>query len=505
MHSHGTHMEGTPEVRRVLAPSLVDRACSPVPDLAMQQLQLPNILTAVRQQLLEPWAAQQQSVAMGQLPALPANKAEAGSEAEKSLNASLREASGGHSPMHEQGIESVMNSPDTVQLRVLDKIQLQQMHSTAELAAASEAEQEAESAAESSPNDAASPMSLSIPSAAVNLCYSEPEDSVHQGLEAAHPEAAAAEQEEAEAAVLRLPPEVIAASADMVTLDSASSDDSNDIMHPSEWHLQWERMSRQQQRQWQQHWQQDAQHRTGQGCRPQPSELMKQVAAASLAEQSEPISAIFERHSQQAEPQAASMLSGDRSRAEAGNSPAAVHDDLHSDPSLCSLHATTSAMGKDDAAADAPNLPPHQTQASIITTESVQPPHAGAEHPQQHGQVWQTQQYDHAHPVEQAQHIMNHQHESSCRAEASPSTSLTSKRSLVAAAKSAAESPAHDSSAETSPEAARNSRMKVRKTSGEYQQVIVHTVAVQCCVCIRVDFLLIVNMHHHAPASSANL
>lgn len=480
MHLHVTHMEDTPEVRRVLAPSLVDRACSPMPDLALQQLRLPDILTAVRQQLLEPWAAQQQRDTMGQLLALPVNETEAGSEADESFNASQREASGVQSSVHEQEIRSLKQSPDITQLQMLDDMQLQQMHSTADLAAAaSEAEQEAELAAETLPAQAASQASPSRLSAPMDTLYSKPDNSVPQGLEAARQQAAsaaAAEQEEAEAAVLMLPSEVTAAAADMATSDRASSADSNDRLCQPEWHLQWDHMSKQQQQRQQRH---NLQNRSGRGYRPQPSDLMKQVAAASLAEQSEPISAIFECHSQQAEPQTA----GDKLRAATGNSPAAVNHDLHSDARLYSPHAAASPHGKDDVAADAAILLSHDMQASVSTTISAQPPLAAAEHAQQQDQAWQTQQTDNAHQAKQAQHIMTDQHESSWQVEASPGTSVTSKRSLVAAAKSSAKLPAksaaHGSSAETSPEAARNSRMKVRRTSGEYQQVRVHTVTVQ--------------------------
>ena len=422
-----------------------------MPEASIQQLPLPDILMAVKHQVLEPWAtqpsleAQQQKDALLCLHALPAAESEARSEADESLAAEQTMTSVRKPPVSERTAGSTVHSPDAIQLRMLDSIQLGQMHSTADLAS-SEASPEAEQKAnESSPEPAAAHALLSkdlssvLDSSDVIATQVEADIAAAEEEEAAkEPEAdlAAAEEaaEEAEATVLRLPSDVVIAAAvgDSPAADSeASSGDSFDEQQQQQpdWNRQWAQMQCKQQHQ--------QQHASARRKQLQPSKLMKALAAAAVAEQSEPISAIFQRHSQLAEPCALPAAATYMvSRADAGLGASSTCGRQHvGRPSGAELLSENSSMAEDAGALL------HYAQVSGHVLGGDQPALADAQH------------------AEQAQHAQHRQSEDS---------SAASKRSLVPAVRTHP----HDSSAETSPEAAKNSRMKMRRTSGEFQQVM---------------------------------
>lgn len=450
------------EVRRVLAPSWVDRACSPMPEMSTQQLPLSDILMAVRHQVLEPWAAQhsleaqQQNDAVKHLQARPAAESEARlparSEADESLAAEQTLTSVEQPSMSDQNAGSTVHSPDAIQLRMLDSIQLGQMHSTADLAS-SEASPEAEQkATESSPEPAAAHAllckdlspdkgSFDVMPAHVeaDLAAAEQEEASQESE--ANPAAAEEAAEEAEAMVLRLPSDVaiaIAADHSPAADSKASTADSSDEKQQPDWNQQWAQMQSKQQQQ---------QSATARRKQPQPSKLMQALAAASVAEQSEPITAIFERHSQLAEPcalpPATTRVFGSKVNAGVGGEPF-----LDRQPVGCPRGAES--LSEYSGIPEDAHALLHHAQVSSHVLAGDQPAVADAQHDEQ---------------AQQPQHAQQAQRHSGRQAEDS---SAASKRSLVLTVKP----DANGSSAETSPEAAKNSRMKMRRTSGEFQQVM---------------------------------
>ena len=426
-----------------------------MPEVSTQQLPLPDILMAVKQQLLEPWAAQHsleiqlQKDAMVRLQALPAAESEARSEADESLAAEQTLTSVQKLPMPEQNAGSAVHSPDAIQLRMLDSIQLGQMHSTADLAssgASPEVEREATATHALFCKDLSSDLDSTGAEAAQVEANITPAEAGKESE--ADPAAAEEAAKEAQATVLRLPSEVLiaAAAGDSPAADSeASSADSSDGQQQQpDWNQQWAQLQTNQQ-----------QHATARRKQPQPSKLMKALAAASVAEQSEPINAIFERHSQLAEPcallPAATQVVGSRSNT--GLSIDSLLDRQDEGPCSAELLSGNSSMTEDAGAL----LDPAQVSCHVL----------GCDHPdaQQAEQAQHAKQAQHPQQAQRAKHSQDGTDHSSRQAEDS---SAASKRSLVPAV----QPDANDSSAETSPEAAKNSRMKMRRTSGEFQQVM---------------------------------
>ena len=435
-------VDDSQELRRVLAPSLVDRACSPMPEASSQQLPLSDMLMAVKHQMLDPWTAQhpseaqQQKDALVRPQALPAAESKARSETDESLAAEQTQTSVGK-PMSEQNAGSTVHSPNGTQLRMLDSIQLGQMHSTADLAS-SEASPEAEQQATESSPEPATAHALLCNDLSSDLDSSDVIASqVEADIAAAEEEATAKEPEadlEAEDTVLRLPSDVgiAVAAGDSPAADSeASSADSFDEQQQQpDWHQQWAQLQSKQQQQ---------QHATARRKQSQPSKLMKSLAAAAVAEQSEPISAIFERHSQLAEPCAFPAAATHMvSRVDAGLEASSTSVEQHvGRPGGAELLSENSGMAED--------------AGTLIHYAQVSSHVHGGDQSALH--------------AEQAQHAQQAQHLSGRQAEVS---SAASKRSLMPAVRP----DPYDSSAETSPEAAKNSRMKMRRTSGEFQQVV---------------------------------
>ena len=453
------------EIRRVLAPSLVDRACSPMPEVSTQHLPLPDILMAVKHQLLEPWAAQhsleaqQQKDAMLCLQALPAAGSEARSEADEAL-AAENTWSVGRPPMPEHNAGSTVHSPDATQLRMLDSIQLGQMNSTADLASSEASSEVEQKATESSPEPAAARAllckdpSLDIDSynviAAQGVADTAAAEEEAANESEADPAAAEEASEKAEAIILRLPSEVdiAAATGGSPAADSEASiaDSSDGPQQQPDWNQQWAQLQSKQHQQ---------QHASARGKQPQPSKLMKALAAASVAEQSESISATFERYSRLAEPYAllpaATNMVGSKVTAGIGINSLSARQ--HVGP--CSAESQSEYSSMAEHAGD----PLHHEQVSLGYDARAL---ADAQQAEQAQHAQQAQLPQQAQPV---QHSQKNHARSGRQAEDS---SAASKRSLVPAVKP----DANDSSAETSPEAAKNSRMKMRRTSGEFQQVM---------------------------------
>ena len=433
----------SPEVRRVLAPSLIDRACSPMPDALAQQLPLPEILAAVRQQLLEPWAAHQlhQAHSQAHLQLLPEADVEAELEAahEAVLGPSEPQAVrkqhlASQLPVAEQQAKSVTASPDARQLQGHDNAELGQIHSTADLEAASEV-------------TAVSVFSVqqSLPSASLN-------DPSSPRLSPKNDQTAAADEEEElavqEEELLHFPLEPAESASIAAEADSDASSSNADAVQQASWHEQWQQ-SQQQQKQ--------------KGSGPytsQPNELMTKVAAAAVFEQSDPIRAVFERHSK----------------------PAAL---TQAETHACVAESTAVLGNRVDIRDMPPGFRHLQEVAELFEAEAASPAQGLAK------QSWSAASSDHdeedVHAVQDlpdeldlsAEHDLPAEHDRvskhansgsqhSRQAEGPRDMASVSKRSLIPATKAAA----NESSGETSPEAARNSRMKVRRTSGEYQQVL---------------------------------
>lgn len=441
------------------------------------QLPLPDVLRVVRQQVPEPYAAQnsveahqqqqqrqrqQHQDAVRQLQAVPAAQAQAWSAADESVVAQQVELPA--SPLLTSEQDWVAHSPDAIQLRMMDSIQLGQMHSTADLAlleAASEAGQEAAAASESSPDPGAAPTLPGLVHS--DLCLESDDMS---SVDAAQGEGKIAGREEAEAAVLSLSAGEGALGDSSTSDSSASATDSLQQQHQPDWQQQWAQMQLQQQ-------QQRRQHAVARSKKPQPSKLMLAVAAAAAAEQSEPIRAIFERHGPLGEFSTAPPSAGSI-RLAISKPDAAFHDKASTHAHVERSHAAECSPGSSSIADDACALL-HHVQAGSYVFDGFHSAQAGAQHAQhtQHARGAQRAQQ-----AQHAQHSQGDQRHSDKQAEDPPATS---KRSLGAAAKP----PADDSSAETSPEAARNSRMKMRRTSGEFQQVLFPCIVHFTVTCLR--------------------
>ncbi len=431
-----------------------------LPQQLPQQLPLPEILAAVRQQLLEPWAAQQllqaqnQGDTMSHLQALPEAVAEAELEAidEASLTAIEPRQSAAHGPVGTADSQSLTAekhaascdiSPGASQMQAPNDARLDQMHSTADLEFISEAAQ---------PNAFPSMLtSPDLPSDQHNHLSSKLSKPAERHF-------SPAEEQEAEETMqdfalqqsLREPAH--RSSIRSTGADSAASSADGDTLQQQSWHEQWQKM---------QHQQQLRHRRQARPQAAQPSDLMTKVAAAARAEQSLPIRAIFERHAKQ------STLAESQERLDG----AAVNEMTGASGSAFILPEEESR-----------GVPGLQAVAELFAAQAAESAHGQAQHswsddgshddkaedvcavqdlPDEVDAKLEDQSKEGAAMTKDAGNDNRH---------GGPTwgASSVSKRSLAPA--SAA--PAHESSGDTSPEAARNSRMKVRRTSGEYQQVM---------------------------------
>ena len=99
----------SPVLKGLVGPALVDVACSPLP-LQAQHLPLPEILSAVRQQLLEPWAAQQlQALQHQTAPSYTADKPS--HAAAKTLTAAASQTAGTPVDLHPLPAETLLPDP----------------------------------------------------------------------------------------------------------------------------------------------------------------------------------------------------------------------------------------------------------------------------------------------------------------------------------------------------------------------------------------------------------
>ena len=104
----------SPVLKRLVGPALVDKACSPLP-LQAQHLPLPEILSAVRQQLLEPWAAQQlQALQHQTAPSLTGDKPSHASAEPLTVAASQTEKPVDSQPLPAQTLLSIPAAAPTV-------------------------------------------------------------------------------------------------------------------------------------------------------------------------------------------------------------------------------------------------------------------------------------------------------------------------------------------------------------------------------------------------------
>lgn len=424
-----------------------------MPDVLTQQLPLPEILAAVRQQLLEPWAAQQllqtqsHGEAMTHLQAGP----EAGPEAdlEGGMAVVSQASRDAQVEVHEQLEMSSQQllelqsddhpwGPDDGGTQANDTMDLEHMHSMAELQAAPYAAVP--------PLVPAAPVSPHAPSDDGSDVSREPSRSAqHEQLPAVAE--VTVSDDASQHSSHRLAKSPNRSEAD--TGSGASSISSNQ-MHQQNWLKQWQEMQQRQQR--------DAmQARTHPS---QPNQLMTKVAAASRAQQSMPIRAIFEHHSTDTglpTPEDALPVT-------------AAH------VSVGSLHSTSVLI--EDTSQGIPGL---QAVAELFESQAAESSGGQTQHswlddtdhhseeeevcavqdlPDEVGMVPDESTLQDAVGQEECGHHDRH-------IEATQDVPPVHKRSLTPAADLAA----HESSGDTSPEAARNSRMKVRRTSGEYQQV----------------------------------
>ncbi len=451
LHAPGSSLSpyDSPEVRRVLAPILIDRACSPMPDSSTQPLPLPEILTAVRQQLLEPWAAQQlqqaqsQGGALSHLQALPEPASEAEPEAAmeaasaglSQVPSAVDDSQAGHSrgQLHavQQHAERSTQSPDAHQLQLHDDTELGQMHSTADLEAASEAaglpmSQAAQRMHELPAHDRSSPSTE--PS---NLAGPAQSSTIEEE----------AEETTGEFTSLHAQSRHAASAARSLETDSNASSNGNDMLQPPSWHEQWQGMQQQQLQ------------KQEKGARPysaRPSELMTKLAAASMAEQLVPIRAVFEHYSKDTilpESEQASVPDPAHVIFDAAGYLDLLQNKGSGIMQLPAEYLTPAACAAGEVAQD--DSRHHAEEEDVHAVEGLpDEPELHAEHAEQQFEQKHGQHIRHGVPAWDA-----------------PSFS---KRTLVPATEAAG----NDSSGDTSPEAARNSRMKVRRTSGEYQQVL---------------------------------
>ena len=452
LQDHGTSPYESPDVRRVLAPSLVDRACSPMPDVLPQQLP---------QQLLEPWAAQQllqaqnQGDAISHLQALPEAMSEAELEAadEASLTATEQRQSAAQEPAATADSQLLVSeahaggsdvSPGISQMQAPNDTQLDQMNSTADLETISEA-----AARNAFPSAHTSPDLPSDQHQHVRRELSKPAE--RDQSPAVEQEADETMQEFALQQSLSEPAH--RSSVRSPQADSAASSDASDTLQQQSWHEQWQEM---------QHQQQQRHQRQARPQAAQPTELMAKVAAAAIAEQSLPIRAIFERHAKH-------------------TTLAESHERLHG-AAVNEIGASRSAFTLPEE--ESRGIPGLQAVAELFAAQAAESAHGQAQH------SW----FDDGSHDDEAEDVCAVQDlPDEVEAKLGPSkggdamtkdsgnddrlggpawgassASSVSKRSLAPAPAS----PANESSGDTSPEAARNSRMKVRRTSGEYQQVM---------------------------------
>ena len=460
VQDHGTSPYESPDVRRVLAPSLVDRACSPMPDVLPQQLPLPEILAAVRHQLLEPWAAQQllqaqnQGDAMSHLQALPEAVSEAELEAadKASLTAIVQRQLAAQGPAGTADSQSLMTeehagssdaSPGISQMQTPNNVQLDQMNSTADLETTSEAAE-----LNAFPSTHTLPDLPSDQHNHVSRELSKPAERDHSP--AVEQEAEETMQEFALQQSLSEPAHRSSVSSPQA--DSAASSDGSDRLQQQSWHEQWQELQhQQQQRQQRRAWPQAA----------QPNKLMTQVAAASIAEQSLPIRAIFERHTKQtALAESQERLHGAAVNEMTGASSSAFIlpeeepqgvPGLQAVAELFAAHAAESAHGQ--AQHSWPDDGSHDDEAEDVCAVQDLPDEVEAKL---------------GDPSKEGDAMTKDSGTDDRLGGPTWGASSVSKRSLAPASASLA----NESSGDTSPEAARNSRMKVRRTSGEYQQVM---------------------------------
>lgn len=448
LQDRGNSPYESPPIRRILAPALVDRACSPMPDVLTQQLPLPEILAAVRQQLLEPWAAQQllqtqsHGDAMTHLQAGP----EAGPEADMEggpavMSSSSRHAHSGVREQLEMASEQLLElqsdnrpqGPDYGEMQASNTEELGEMHSMAELQAAQPLLSPAAHVSPQMPSDHCSNIS-SKPSSSAQLeqlpAVAEVTVSDDTSQHSPHRLAKAPSNPEAD-------------------IGSGASSVSSDQMHQQNWLEQWQEMQQRQQRKAMQ-------------ARPypsQPNQLMTKVAAASRAQQSMPIRAIFEHHSTDTglpTPEDASPVTAAHvSVGPLHNVSVQVRDRSQDIPGLQAV-----AELFESEAAESAGRPTQHSWLDDDHHSEVEEVCAVQDLPDEVGMVPDESTLHYAVGQEQGGHHDRH-------SEATEDIPQIHKRSLTPAADLAA----HESSGDTSPEAARNSRMKVRRTSGEYQQV----------------------------------
>ena len=434
-----------------------------------QQLPLPDILAAVRQQLLEPWAAQQllqaqtQGDAMSQLQALPEAVSEAELEAsdEASLTAIVQSQSAALGPagtadsqlfIPEEHAGNSDMRPVVSQMQAPNDVQLDQMNSTADLESNSEA------------------AGLNGLPATPTLPDLPPDQHNHVSSELSKPaerdQSPAVEQYAEEtmqefALQQGLTEPAHRSSVRSTEADSAASSDDSDKLQQQSWHEQWQEL---------QHQQQQRQQRQAYPQAAQPNELMAKVGAAAIAEQSLPIRATFERHTKQ-------------------TALAESKEKLHG----LAVNEMTGALGSafilpEEESCGVPGL---QVVAELFAAQAAESACGQAQH------SWSDDgsHNDEAEDVCAVQDLPDEveaKHGDPLKGDAMTKdsgnddrlggptwvASSVSKRSLAPASAS----PANESSGDTSPEAARNSRMKVRRTSGEYQQVM-HTLVHAHVVC----------------------
>ena len=420
-----------------------------LPQQLPQQLPLPEILAAVRQQLLEPWAAQQllqaqgQGDAMSHLQALPEAVSEDELEvADEASTAAIEQSqSAALGPAGTAGSFDV--SPGVSQMQIPIDAQLDQMNSTANLETTSEpAELNAFPSKHTSPD---------LPLDQHNHVSRE----VSKPAEHAHSPAVEHDAEETiqEFALQQsLSEPALRSSVRSPQADSAASSDDSVRLQQQSWHEQWQEM---------QHQQQQRQQRRARPQAAQPNDLMAKVAAAARAEQSLPIRAILERHTKQ------TALAGSQERMHG----AAVDEMIGASGSAFILPEEESR-----------GIPGLQAVAELFAAQAVESADGQAQHSWSDDGSHDDEAEDvcavqdlpdeveakHEDPIKEGDAMTRDSGNDDRLGGPTWGASSVSKRSLAPA--SAA--PANKSSGDTSPEAARNSRMKVRRTSGEYQQVM---------------------------------
>ncbi len=433
-----------------------------MPDVLPQQLPLPEILAAVRQQLLEPWAAQQllqaqnQGDAISHLQALPEAMSEAELEAadEASLTATEQRQSAAQEPAATADSQLLVSeahaggrdvSPGISQMQAPNDTQLDQMNSTADLETISEA-----ATRNAFPSAHTSPDLPLDQHQHVRRELSKPAE--RDQSPAVEQEADETMQEFALQQSLSEPAH--RSSVRSPQADSAASSDASDTLQQQSWHEQWQEMQQQQQ----QGHQRQARPRSA-----QPNELMTKVAAAAIAEQSLPIRAIFEGHTKQTKlAESQERLHGfavEKMTGASGSAFILPEEESRGIPGLQAVAELFAAQAAESADGQAQHRwsddSSHDDEAEDVCAVQDLPDEVEAKlGPSKGG------------------HVMTKDSGNDDRLGGptwgASSASSVSKRSLAPASAS----PANESSGDTSPEAARNSRMKVRRTSGEYQQVM---------------------------------